>query len=108
MTVIFVQTNLPDFDGALFIGRTLVEERLVAGFNLGAMMESGYRWKGEIVRRCEWPLVLKTRDGLFHAVARRIVELHPYKTPAITASIPDRVSDDYAAWIAEATMSPDR
>lgn len=105
MSVILILTNCPDETSALALGTALVEERLAASFNLGAGIESAYRWNGKVARGPERPLLLKTRADLFDRVAGRIREIHPYETPAITGWIPDRVSDDYAAWIAAETAS---
>jgi periplasmic divalent cation tolerance protein len=43
----------PSFDVADAIGRTLVEERLVACVNIIPEMHSIYRWQGTIERRAK-------------------------------------------------------
>ena len=100
-----VRTNCPDRATATRLARTLVDERLAAAANIHAPIDSLYHWRGEVVSRSEVPLELKTRAGLFEALAARIRALHPYETPAVIAVAPERWDASYAAWIAEETRA---
>lgn len=81
--VVFV--TAPDAETAAGLARSLVEEGLAACGNVIGQIRSIYRWQGKIEDEAEALLVLKTRGGLFKALEKRVVELHPYDVPEIIA-----------------------
>jgi periplasmic divalent cation tolerance protein len=83
--VIVVFTTAPSAEVAESIGRTLVEERLVACANLVPGVTSVFRWKGEVSREAEILVVLKTTTARLGTLRRRLVELHPYDIPEMLA-----------------------
>lgn len=87
------------------IGRSLVEERLVACAQIGGPVESAYRWKGTVETATEWVLTVKTRAGLYPAVEKRIRLLHPYEVPQIIGLPIKTGLRDYLAWIASETSA---
>jgi len=105
MPLLLIHTNCPDAALARRIGTTLVDERLVACWNLGARIASGYRWNGVVVEEAEVPLLLKTRPALWPRVADRIRDLHPHEVPAIWGTLADMVDPAYLHWVESETVS---
>ena len=100
---VIVLTTLPaDADGAAF-GRTLVEERLAACVNLLPVMESIFRWEGQIEQDTERQIVVKTSRERVPALWDRIRELHPYEVPEFVVLPIHDGSDAYLRWLGEST-----
>ena len=105
MSIIDIWVNCPDENVAGGIANALIGERLVACANVFASIHSAYRWRGEIEKETEVPLVLKTRADHFEAVCKKVRELHPYETPSIIALKIDFVDPDYAQWVLDETRA---
>lgn len=103
--IVAIQVNCPDRGTAERIAEALLEARLVACANLRAPMTSLYRWKGNLERDEEIPLILKTREDLFDRVAETVRRLHPDETPCIFATPVARVNADYAEWVRAETAA---
>ncbi|WP_182086651.1 divalent-cation tolerance protein CutA [Aureimonas sp. ME7] len=103
-SVLDVWVSCPDGATAREIADALLGKRLAACCQIGAPIESRYRWNGAIERAGEVPLLVKTWPELFGAVAETIRLLHPYETPAITGT---QVLCDAATlrWIEEACIA---
>ena len=95
--VVFV--TAPDPDTAAVIGRTLVEERLIACANIVPGIRSIYRWEGQVADEPEVLLVLKTRASRCAAVAARVKALHPYALPEVVALPVVDGSEAYLDWV---------
>lgn len=104
--VIDVWVNCASDEEAKRIAEAAIESRLAACANRYPPIASTYRWRGRIERAEEVPLLLKTRPALFDGLARLIGRLHSYETPSVIGIRADRVSADYAAWIAAETTPP--
>ena len=87
------------------IGRTLVEERLVAGVNLLPISRSIYRWRGRIEEAEEVAMIAKTQASLMDRVIRRVAMLHSYDCPCVVAIPIAGGSPEYLAWIAAETLA---
>ena len=97
--VLWIWVTTADAEEARRIGRTLVEERLVACANLLPSHVAIYRWEGEVREDPESALILKTTGSHFEALRARIRALHSYDLPAILA-LPAATGDaDFLAWI---------
>jgi len=95
----------PDAETADRIAASLVEERLAACVNVLPGARSVYRWEGKIERGEEVVLIAKTARGRGAALVQRVIELHPFETPACVA-LPldtDLSSGAFIRWIAEET-----
>lgn len=90
---------------AVHIGRTLVEERLVACVGIVPHIRSIYRWKGELCDEEEHLLVMKTQTGLFPAVQSRIRQIHSYEVPEIIMCSVEAGLPEYLEWVLENTGS---
>ncbi len=102
-----VTTTCPDRGSAEAIAAALVADRLAACVHIEPEIESRYRWRGRVETAREIPLLIKTRAGLFEAVAAVIRARHPYETPAILGKPLPLASGDYRAWVlAETRPAP--
>ncbi len=99
MQFVEIRINCPDHASARRIAERLVEARLAPSANIGSPIDSIYRWRGAIERAAEVPLVVKTRAGLFDAIAAEVAALHPYAVPSIIATEITAVAPAYRDWI---------
>jgi len=99
--IIFV--TAPNEDEARRIAEAVVNERLAACVNIINGVESIYRWQGEIERDRELLLIIKSRDGCYADLERRVKELHSYTTPEVIAFRIERGSASYLEWIHDST-----
>lgn len=88
-------------DEARRIARDLVASRLAACVNILPLVESIYRWQGEVETAQEALLVIKTVRERFPDVQQRILHLHSYDTPEIIALPVATGLEKYLAWIQE-------
>jgi len=86
-------------DEARRIAYAVVEERLAACANIITGIQSIFRWQGEVTEAEEVQLLIKTTQGRYSDLQRRIVELHSYDTPEIFSVPLGAVSDKYLAWL---------
>ena len=91
--------SLSPREDALAIGRALVEERLAAAVNILDGVHSIYRWQGALEEATEVMLVAKTRTALVPRLTARVVALHSYQCPSVTAVPICGGNADYLAWI---------
>ena len=90
-------------DEAARLGRTLVEERLVACATVIGPIRSIYRWEGAVEEADEHLLILKARGADVAALEGRVRALHTYAVPELLALSVRAGSAPYLAWLAEAT-----
>ena len=86
------------------IGKALVEERLIACVNIIPGIRSIFHWEGKICDEEELLLIAKSKEGLFHKIKERVIELHSYDVPEIIALPIPWGSEDYLKWIGEVTV----
>ena len=94
-----VLSTFPNEAKAMEIARLLVAERLCACVNLQPV-RSIYAWKGEVCDEPEVLGIIKTSDERFEALAKRLVELHPYEVPEVIALPITAGHAPYLAWLA--------
>jgi periplasmic divalent cation tolerance protein len=101
---VIVLTTLPgDADGHGF-GRKLVDERLAACVNLLPIMDSVFRWEGQVEQDSERQVIIKTSRERIAALWDRIRELHPYEVPEFVVLPILDGSDAYLRWLGESTQ----
>ena len=100
---VIVLTTLPADAESRAFGRTLVEERLAACVNLLPVMDSVYRWEGQVEHDTERQVIVKTSRDRVAALWERIRELHPYETPEFVVLNIQDGSDAYLRWIGDST-----
>ncbi len=103
---LLVLTNLPDRDAAEKLARRLVESRLAACVNILNGCTSIYRWKGDVERADEVPVLIKTRAARYEEIEAAIREQHTYEVPEVIAVPIASGLDDYLQWVAEETAIP--
>jgi periplasmic divalent cation tolerance protein len=89
---------------ATAIGRSLVEERLVACANVIDGMTSIYSWKGNVEETGETVLLLKTRQSLVDPVIKRINELHSYDVPCVLSWNVENGHREFLQWVETETI----
>lgn len=89
------------------IGRTLVQEKLVACANIISGVRSIYAWDGDISDDNESLMILKTRTSMLEAVRQRVIQIHPYDVPEIIALPIIAGHGPYLQWIADSTVVPE-
>ena len=99
MSVCSVYVVFPDVAEAMRIGRSIVEERLAACFNVFGPCTSIYWWEGAVEQSDETPALFKTTTDRADALVERVAELHSYDTPAIVVWPVDRVLARYGDWV---------
>ncbi len=105
MDSLLVVTNLPDRASAEKLAALLIERRLAACVNLLAPCGSVYRWRGEIQRDEEHPLLIKTAQDRYAEVEALIHANHPYELPEIIAVPIVRGLPAYLHWIVSETRA---
>lgn len=85
------------------IGKTLLEKRLIACFQISGPITSMYWWKGALEETMEWKGTMKTRDELYHEVEKELKALHPYDVPEIVVTQATEALADYAEWVRKET-----
>ncbi len=102
--VVVLTTLPPDADAPAF-ARGLIEERLAACVNLLPLMESVYRWEGDIEQETERQVVIKTSRERVPTLWDRVRELHPYDVPEFLVLPVVDGNDAYLRWVAECTSA---
>ena len=97
-----------DDDEAARIVSTLLEERLIACGNILPGVRSLYRWEGKIEDDAEVAVIMKTRAELADAAIARIVALHSYDTPCVTAWSVAAGNADYLGWVKGETVDEEQ
>ena len=91
----------PDEDSAAAVADALLDEGLIACANLLPAMRSLHLWRGERGDAREVGTLLKTRADRVDAALARLIELHPYKTPAAVGWRCDSAAPATLDWLAE-------
>jgi len=100
-TIRLVLSTAPNAEEAERLARCLVEEGLAACVNIVPGLVSVYRWQGEIQREAECQLLIKCRATAYHALEKRLRELHPYELPEILALEVAQGLPAYLRWVAD-------
>ena len=98
---VIVLTTFPADGDAEIVARKLVEERLAACVNILPVMESIYRWEGNIDQSRERQVVIKTAHDCVDELKRRLEELHPFDVPELLIVSVSGGAERYLAWIRE-------
>ncbi len=106
MSILLVLTNLPDQASAETLAGAIVSERLAACVNILAPCRSVYRWQGAVEVATEVPLLIKTSEARYTALAAAIVARHPYAVPEIVALPVTRGLPAYLDWMRQETCPP--
>ncbi len=94
-----VITNLPNQASADALASVLVEARLAACVNILPPCRSVYRWKGQVERAEEVPVLIKTTRNRYDELERTIRDHHPYEIPEIIAIPVEAAWAPYLDWV---------
>ncbi|QDT37654.1 divalent-cation tolerance protein CutA [Stratiformator vulcanicus] len=90
-------------DEALRIGRTLVEERLLACANVFDGVTSVFRWEGEVQHEGEAVLIGKSTEELVEPLTARVRKLHSYDCPCVVAVPIQGGNAAFLEWVSKET-----
>jgi uncharacterized protein involved in tolerance to divalent cations len=85
-------------EGARDFARLLIERRVAACCNLGAVT-SVYRWEGEVHEEGEILLTVKTVVEHLPELEEILNDHHPYDVPECIVLEPEHVAASYRAWL---------
>lgn len=102
---LLVYTTFGNAADAERVGRELVTARLAACVNIGAPMRSIYEWQGELEENPEIPVLIKSTMPRREALIARLVDLHPYDTPAVLVLSVDSPAAEFTAWLGTQTRA---
>lgn len=102
--LLIVMTTLPDTQSAQALARQLVEARLAACVQIGAPIESIYRWQGNIETTHETPLSIKTTTACYAALETFLKRHHPYTLPEIITLHHAQGTPAYLDWVNQETL----
>jgi len=94
-----VLTTEATLDEANKLGRTLVEERLVACATLLPVVQSIYHWNEQIQSAPETMVLLKTSTDHLDQLEKRLKELHSYRVPEFLVLPVESGSAAYLQWL---------
>ena len=83
------------------IADRLLDEGLVACANILPSMVSLYVWQGERHEDAEHGVLFKTDAALLDRAVARLVELHPYDTPAAIGWRADAATPETRRWLGD-------
>lgn len=106
-TIRIVLCTFPTAEAARQIGTALVEKQLAACVNLIPVIESIYRWQGNIESAAETFAIFKTTTAAWPDFERELSALHPYDVPEIIAIEPAAVAKTYGRWVLAEVRPPD-
>lgn len=96
--MITIVTTLHKKEDAARIGKGLLQQRLIACYNLWPI-ESAYWWKGEILEEPETMMLLKTQSKHFDNIANYIKTESGYEVPDIFSLQPDQTHPAFDNWV---------
>lgn len=92
-------------DEAVSIARALVNAKLVACANVVDPVTSVFEWDGAVAEDSETVVFFKTTQACVERAIERIVELHSYDVPCVTALPIGGGYAPYLTWVKQETGS---
>lgn len=83
------------------LAQELVQRRLAACVNIIGLMDSVYRWKGNVESSQELLLLIKTTADQFDKVRQVLREMHSYEVPECIALPIEDGLPEYLEWIGD-------
>ena len=102
-SILIVITTLPNIQEAKTLGRSLLDNGLVACVQIQEGIHSIYRWNDKICEETEVLLSAKTSKSNWSAIESYITKYHPYDLPEIIALSPSQYSEAYGTWLSKET-----
>lgn len=95
----------PSKEEATSLGRSLLENKLVACVNIIPKMESMYWWEGKIASAKEVVMIAKTTKKLENKVIKYIEDNHSYDCPCVISLPIEGGSKAFLEWIENNTKN---
>jgi len=105
MSYSLIYATAANRDQAIDIARKLIQERLVACVNVIDGATSIYWWEGKVQEEREALILAKTISANVSAVTRRILELHSYSKPCVTALPISGGNLAFLEWVSSETVA---
>lgn len=99
MSIVISLVACPSEEVASSLAKLLVDQELAACVQLLPLMQSVYRWKGEVCIDQEVLLLIKTTSQLQDELRKAVEENHPYEVPEFVVIEAADVSEKYGAWL---------
>ncbi len=96
--LMILTTTFPDRDSANRVVALLVDGGLAVCGQVGAELDSVYRWQGEVRTDAEVAVTLKVLPARYELCAGELKLQHPHEVPQIVGWSCDRVEAAYLAW----------
>jgi len=96
--VIVLYTTVETHEQAKHLVQTLLAEHLIACANMWTIT-SMYSFEEKLTKSNEVAMYSKTSAACQEALYKRLVEIHPYKVPAIFTIKIDHTHPDFLQWI---------
>lgn len=93
-----VATTFPDRDSAAEVAELMVDAGLAVCAQVGAPIESYYRWDGAMKRDPEVPVTFKVLQERFDLFKGELDLQHPYDVPQIISWPAEYVNRPYLEW----------
>ena len=99
MKCVQIFITAPTRDEAERIGRHILDQKLVACYQLISSVQSVYWWKGQQETADECMILAKSTDSLVPSIVQAVTALHSYEVPEIIAVPIVGGNPDYLSWI---------
>ena len=100
--MIAIVATLHKKEDAVRIGKLLLEQRLIACYNLWPI-ESSYWWEGKIMDEPEVMMLIKTQEWHYAEVSTLIQGQSEYTVPDIFTLNPGQVHPAFNKWVDQET-----
>jgi periplasmic divalent cation tolerance protein len=94
-----VYVTFPNKKEALRVGEVLVKEKLAACVNIVSNVKSIFYWKNKLEKVNEVVLIAKVSERNYEKLEKRVIELHSYEVPCITALKVERGYRKFIEWV---------
>lgn len=104
--MLIVLTTTPTSTEGEALAAKIVAAKLAACVQIMPQMTSIYVWEGEMKKESEHLLLIKTLPEKYDDLEAFIKANHSYTLPEITAINDERISHEYARWLAGVLAGP--
>lgn len=106
MTAVMILVNCASLEEAERIAESLLNQELAAAVQIFGPGISRYKWDGQIHKKPEWLVMLKTSSRCEEPAKALIADLHSYQVPGILRVEIDGMDSRYLQWILQNTGVP--
>ena len=103
-SLLLVITSTKTKEDAETLGKSLLEKKLIACFQIDGPISSIYRWNDAIECEEEYRCIIKTTQNQFDTIEALLKDTHPYDTPEIIALRITQAEQNFANWVKACTQ----